>query len=138
MKKIVDNNKDIFLFTLKSFCLLQLDSFEYKQGKKSWLWPMSFSCLASKMMLMNEQPLEKGCFSLALTIIAMQNNKITISKETPLSGILHQLLLTKGDLSRKKEEINISQNLPLAVFCINRTANECYDFVRILVPLNVK
>ena len=35
--------------------------------------------------------------------IQMQNNKITFSKETPPSCILHQLPLTKGDPSRKKK-----------------------------------
>ena len=33
----------------------------------------------------------------------------------------------KGGPVQKKEEITISKNLPLAIFCINRTANECYD-----------
>ena len=53
------------------------------------------------------------------------NNDIEINSET--IDILHQLLMTK---TQKKEEITISKNLPLTVFCINRTANECYDFVR--------
>ena len=39
--------------------------------------------------------------------------------------------IDKGRPVQKKEEITISKNLPLAVFCINRTANECYDFARI-------
>ena len=38
-------------------------------------------------------------------------NKITISKETPPRGILHQLSLTKGDLSRKKKRL-LSQQKP--------------------------
>ena len=54
------------------------------------------------------------------------NNDIEINSET--IDILHHLLLTK---TQKKEEITISKNLPLTVFCINRTENECYDFVRI-------
>ena len=40
-------------------------------------------------------------------------------------GNLHQRLLTKGIPSRKKKRL-----LPLALFCINRTTNECYDFIR--------
>ena len=36
----------------------------------------------------------------------------------------------------EKEEITISKNDPLAVFCINHTANECYDFVRIKPDFN--
>ena len=42
----------------------------------------------------------------------MQNNKITISKETPPSGVLHQILLTKGNPSRKKKRL-LSQKISL-------------------------
>ena len=46
-------------------------------------------------------------------------------KEAPPSGNLHQCLLTEGIPSRKKKRL-----LLLALFCINRTTNECYDFIR--------
>ena len=37
--------------------------------------------------------------------------------------------------TKKKEEITISKNLPQTVLCINRTANECYDFIQIYVSI---
>ena len=36
-----------FLFMSESFCLLKLETFGYKQKKKSWLFPVISLCLAS-------------------------------------------------------------------------------------------
>ena len=41
----------------------------------------------------------------------------------------------KGGPVQKKEEITISKKSHLAVFCINRTAINCYDFLQISVNL---
>ena len=62
--------------------------------------------------------------------IAMLNNIITISKETLFCISFYW---QKGTRPEKKEEITISKNLPLTVFCINCTGNEYYNFVRIVL-----
>ena len=42
-------------------------------------------------------------FTWSEVLVGLYNNKITISKETPPSSILHQLTLTKGDCTEKKD-----------------------------------
>ena len=59
------------------------------------------------------------CLGIHITHIRMQNNKITISKETPLSGILHQLPLTKRYPSRKKKRLHLKKKSHLAVFALD-------------------
>ena len=105
--------RKIFRFAL-SFHISKLDLRFQKKNQ------MDFQVLGMILLL-----------RIMLASICIQNNKITISKETRPKSILHQLPLTKGGPSNKKKRLLSPKKSHLAVLCIERTTIGCYDFVQI-------
>ena len=66
----------------------------------------------------------RGCLDITLRC---RTTKLLSQKRHYLAVFCISFYWQRGP-AQKEEETTISKNIPLTAFCINRTANECYDF----------